>query len=118
MYQTKKTGNNEINNHARKLETTTKEEINYVLAPNIINDHSEERKHSLTTGMLCKELFSILFEDMNLIGGETCRNNIIYIPGNDKWLALPKGLERGTYMRLYNRLVPAQDVHFSTRALI
>ena len=51
----------------------------------------------------CTEIFTIIFEKVNLIGGGTCRNDRIGLPGNDERLTFSRGAERGTYMRLYNR---------------
>ena len=38
----------------------------------------------------CPEIFSILFEEINLIGGGTCRKKIIGLPENDERLKLKK----------------------------
>ena len=64
--------------------------INAVLASNIANDHCGARKIFLDNRHACQELFVLLFEEMNLIVGRTCRNNIIGFPGNDERLTLPK----------------------------
>ena len=74
--------------------------INYVLGSKIANDHFGTQKQLLYNSYDCTELSEIIFEDMNLIGGETFRNSIIGFPLNDKWLASTKGAERVTYRRL------------------
>ena len=78
--------------------------INSVLDSKIINDHCEEWKILIDNSCDCPEIFAIIFEDMNLIIGGTCRNNRIGLPGNYENLTFPRGEVRGTYRRIYNRL--------------
>ena len=85
-----------------QLPTTTKPVINAVLDSNSANDHCESRKIFLEDRYDCTDIFAVLFEEMNLIGGGTYRNNIIGFTVNNQRLKPPKGSERGTYRHLYN----------------
>ena len=68
-----------------------KEVIKYVLDSNITNDHCGKWEIFLDKRYACQYLFVILFEEMNLIGGGTCRKNRIVFPGNDEGLTFTKG---------------------------
>ena len=86
-----------------QLPTTTKPVINAVLDSNSANDHCKSRKIFLEDRYDCTDIFAVLFEEMNLIGGGTCRKNIIDFPGNDERLTLPKCVDIGAYRRIKNR---------------
>ena len=103
MYQVNNAGNFDIHNHAKQLPTTRKAVINAVLDSNIANDCCGAWKIFLDNRCACPELLVILFEEMNLIGGGTCRNNRICFPGDDERLAFTKGSQRGTYREIYIR---------------
>ena len=77
--------------------------INYVLTSNIANDHFKVRIIFIENRYACPDLFTILSEEMSLIGGGTYRKNIIGLTGNDELLTLTKFSERGTYRQLCNR---------------
>ena len=100
VYQGKNALNIDIHHCAKQLSTTTKAVINAAIASKISNNHCGLRKLFLENRYDCPELFEILFEETNLIGGGTCRKTIIYFPVNDEWLTLPKFADRGTYSRL------------------
>ena len=76
---------------------------NSALAPNIANYHFGAPEIFFDVSYACTELFAIIFEEMNLIGGGTCRKNIIDFPGNDERLTLPKCVDIGAYRRIKNR---------------
>ena len=69
----------------------------------IANDHCRSRKILLDNRYDYPELFEIIFEEIKLIGGGTCRKKIIYFTGNDERLTFPKGEDIGTYRKIYNR---------------
>ena len=77
--------------------------IHAALASKNSNDNYGARKLFLENRYGCPELFAILFEDINLIGGGTCRNIRICFLGDDEPLTFPKGIDIGTYSWLYNR---------------
>ena len=77
--------------------------INSVLDSHISNDHCGSRKILLDNRYDYPELFEIIFEEIKLIGGGTCRKKIIDFPGNYERLTFPKGADRGTYWKIYNR---------------
>ena len=103
MYRGENTGHIDIHHVAKQRTTTIKAVINAILASNITNDCCGARKIFLHDRYACPDLFSIIFEEMDSIGGGTCKKNRICLPGNDERLTLPKVAERGTYRRLYNR---------------
>ena len=103
VYQGDNTGNIYIRHCAEQLPKITKDVINAVLVSNITNYHYGARKIFLDNMYACSELFAILFEEMNLIGGGTCRKNRICFPGDDERLAFTKGSQRGTYREIYIR---------------
>ena len=74
--------------------------ISDVLVSIIANDHCGECTLLLENMHACPELFTILFEEVNLIGGTTYKNSKIYFPVNGERLTLQKVAERGTYRRL------------------
>ena len=51
----------------------------------------------------CPEILAILEEDLNVLAGGKCWNNRKGFPGKDDNITLPRGCERGTSKRLYNR---------------
>ena len=104
IYLWKNAGKIDIYHRAKQLTTTMKAVINDFLDSNIANDNYGAWKIFLEKRYACPELFSIIFEDMNLVGGGTCRNNIIGFPGNYERLKFPKGAVRGTYRQIYNRV--------------
>ena len=74
VYQGKNALNIDIHHCAKQLSTTTKAVINAAIASKISNNHCGLRKLFLDNRYDCPELFVVLFEKMNLIGGGTCRN--------------------------------------------
>ena len=103
VYQGNNAGNIDIHHRAKQLPTTMKAVNNSALAANIANDYCGTRKLFFDKRYAFTELFVVLFEEMNLIGGGTCRKNRIGFSGNYEWLTFPIGAERGAYGRLYNR---------------
>ena len=91
MYQVNNAGKFDIHNHAKQLPTTRKAVINAVLDSNIANDCCGAWKIFLDNGYSCPELFAILFEEIKIIGGGTCRKYRIVFPVNDEQLIFPKG---------------------------
>ena len=77
---TKNAVNIYIHHRQKQLPTTTKAVVNYVLDSTIKDNHCEACKLFLDNRYACSELLSRLFEDTNIIGGSTCRNNIIVFP--------------------------------------
>ena len=83
MYLGKNVVNIDIHHHKKQLTTTMKSFINGVLDSNIANDHCGAQKILLDNRYDFPEIFVILFEEINFIGGGTCRKNIIGFPEND-----------------------------------
>ena len=63
--------------------------INTVLYSNITNDNCGELKIFFDNRYTFPELFFILFEYINLIGGGTCRNKRIYFAENYERFTFP-----------------------------
>ena len=69
MYQGKNAWNIDIYHREKKIPTMTNAVINVVLDSNISNYHYGERKLLLDNRYACTEIFEILGEEMNIIGG-------------------------------------------------
>ena len=103
MYQGKNTGKIDISYHTKQLPTLMKAFINSVLASNVKHYHYGARRLLLDDMYACLDLVAILFEEMDLIGGGTCRKNRIGFKEDDEWLKFPKVSKRGAYRWINNR---------------